>query len=73
MDEHKYPTGKDKTKPVRLSEGLYDAVERSLRTEQARLLGFRFMSDVINAAVRDLLTKYKFLESLKESDEERPE
>ena len=73
MEEVRYPTGKEKTKHVRINEGLYEAVERALGTEHARLLGFRYISDIINAAVRDLLLKYNFLDTLKENAEEHPE
>jgi hypothetical protein len=73
MEEKNYPSGKDKTKPIRISEGLHEAIELFLGTDQARLLGFRYLSDVVNNAVRDLLLKYGILDVLEEIDEGRHE
>lgn len=73
MEDTNYPSGKETTKTIRISAGLYEAIEHIIKTEQARLLGFRFMSDVINAAVRELLMKYHFVDILQESVEEHHE
>lgn len=73
MEDKEYPSRREKSKTIRISEGLYESIELFLSTDRARLLGFRFLSDVVNAAVRDLLIKYGFLDGLKESDEERHE
>jgi len=39
-----------------------------LTTEAAQLLGFRFKQDVANAAIRQMLEKYGFLELLEDVD-----
>ena len=73
MKEEKNLFWNGKTKTIRISGGLYEAMEQALNTERARLLGFRFLSDIINSAVRELLMKYEFLEILKVNDEEHRE
>jgi len=55
-----YGRGEATSQPIRISKGLDEAIEEFLLTEKARKLGFRYKSDIINAAVRDLLTKYGF-------------
>jgi len=55
-----YPKGEQTSTSIRISSGLADAIDRFLKTDKAKLLGFRFKSDVINAAVRDFLIKYGF-------------
>jgi len=68
-----YPSGRENTRPVRISSGLYELIELILKTEKARLLGFRFMSDVINTAVRDFMTTYGFQEDVEKFSTERSE
>ena len=69
----KYPKGGQRSTPIRITKGLDEAIDQFLNTEKARLLGFRFKSDVVNAAVRELLIKYGFPEILEETGKERQE
>jgi len=58
---------KTSSKPVKITKGLDEAIAQFLSTDRARLLGFRFKSDVVNTAVRDLLVKYGFPETPEEA------
>jgi len=64
-----YPKGESSSIPIKIRKGLDKAISQFLKTEEAELLGFRFKSDVANAAIRELLFKYGFLETLKEKSE----
>ena len=60
--------GKANTTVIKITRGLDKAIEKFLTTEAAQLLGFRFKQDVANAAIRQLLEKYGFLELLEDVD-----
>lgn len=54
-----YPEKKeDKSTAVRIPKGLIDEIGDFLQTRQADRLGFHHKSDVVSAAVRELLEKY---------------
>ena len=71
MKENEYPNTERTSTPIKIAKGLDEAIVRFLKTEKARLLGYRYKSDVANAAVRALLIEYDFLESLEDNDEPR--
>jgi len=64
-----YPKTKKRTTVVRIPEGLDEAITEFLKTDKARLSGYRYKGDVIQAAVRDLLIKYGFIETIEERRE----
>jgi len=68
MVKNRFPNNERRSTPIKIAKGLDEAIERFLKTEKARLLGFRYKSDVANAAVRALLMEYGFLESLEGND-----
>jgi len=55
-----YPDKNKRSTTVRIPSGLDEAIIKFLKTDKARLLGFRYKSDVIETAVRDFLIKYGF-------------
>jgi hypothetical protein len=68
MSENKvYPETKSKSTPIKIAKGLDRAIELFLKTEKAKLLGYRYKSDVVNDAVRQLLISFGFLESVEEN------
>jgi len=57
--EKKFPEGKPKrSDTVRIPAEMLRAIEEFLKTDMAKSRGFRYKSDVVTAAVRDLLDKY---------------
>jgi hypothetical protein len=54
----KYPEGKKSSQPIRIAKGLDKAISDFLESDKAQSLGFRFKSDIINAALRDFLIRY---------------
>ena len=65
--EERLEDKKSRTTPVKITRGLDEAVEMFLSSDIARLHGFRYKSDVVNAAVRELLQKYGFPRQLQET------
>jgi Arc/MetJ-type ribon-helix-helix transcriptional regulator len=53
------------TATVKMPEEMKKAVEEFLRTPRAGALGFDSISDVVTAAVRELLEKYGYYERKK--------
>jgi len=53
-----YPNNEEKTSVVRIKKGLMAAIDEFLKTEIAKRGGFDRKTDVVNAAVRQLLEKY---------------
>ena len=54
-----FPEGKTRSsETVRIPAEMLKAIDDFLETEFAKSRGFRFKSDVVTAAVRDLLDKY---------------
>jgi hypothetical protein len=68
-----YPNAEKRSKVIRIPEGMNDAIEEFLKTKKAHVLGFRYKSDILEAAVRDLLMKYGVPDLLEKSGEERRE
>jgi len=65
-----YPSDKEsKHATVRLPKEMKDAIEDYLKTEDARRKGFLHVTDVVTAAVRDLLEEYGFYSPLEERKE----
>ncbi len=67
---------KQRSTVIRIPEGLDEAIIEFLQTEKAKRSGFRYKGDVVQAAVRDMLIRYGFIEttdSTREAGEERPE
>jgi len=57
--DRRFPEGRPKSSDtVRIPSEMLKAIEEFLKTDIARSRGFRFKSDVVTAAVRDLLDKY---------------
>lgn len=55
----KYPKNKPKSsETVRIFAEMSKTIEEFLKTDLAKSRGFRFKSDVVSAAVRELLDKY---------------
>ena len=57
-----------RSKPVKITKGLDKALEEFLQTDIAQAHGFRYKSDVVNAAVRELLIRYDFPKPLKKTE-----
>jgi hypothetical protein len=59
MTKEKYPEDQPRSsETVRIPQSMLSAVEEFLGTEIAKSRGFRFKSDVVTAAVRELLDRY---------------
>jgi len=65
----KYGSGKKGSKAVKITAGLLDAIEEYLKTEKAELMGFRFSSDVVSYAVREMLIQQGFYDDLEAQPE----
>jgi len=60
MQDKKFPKRKKRSNTVRLPSEMLEAIEEFLKTDIAKSRGFRYKSDVVTAAVRDLFDKYGF-------------
>jgi Arc/MetJ-type ribon-helix-helix transcriptional regulator len=64
-----YPDNQANSTTIRIKKGQKKAIDEFLLTKEAEAAGFNSASDVVNAAVRDLLIRYgviKIIEPLKE-------
>jgi len=65
-----YPSDKEsKHATVRLPKEMKEAIEDYLKTEDARRKGYLHVTDVVTAAVRDLLEEYGVYRPLEEREE----
>ena len=58
-----------KTSSVKMPEEMKRVVMEFLRTNKSQRLGFDSISDVVTAAVRDLLEKYNFYEESEKKEQ----
>ncbi len=66
----KYDKKQKTSQPVRIAKGLKESINEFLQTEKAKKLGYRFESDVVNAAVRGFLVTSGFPEYLEDTESE---
>jgi len=65
--------GEKTTEAIRIAKGLNEAITIFLKSPKAKLLGYRFKSDVVNDAVRNLLKLYGFPNNYEiENEKEKP-
>jgi len=62
------PKGEATSTPIKIAKGLDEGIERFLETEDAKLLGFRYKSDIVNTAVREFLVKHGLEELLEKTN-----
>ena len=69
-----YPEKDKKSTSIRIKKGLNEAIEEFIKTDVAKSYGFEYKTDVVNAALRQLLQSFGFLLDQHDYDEpEKPE
>lgn len=66
--EEKFEGKKSRSTTVKITKGQDEALDQFLKTDRARLMGFRYKSDIVNQAIRDFLLKIGHFRESEESD-----